>query len=171
MPPLATLGGWIISISVLNHLENFFFFLFALTLGRTRKAIPPPLYKGVGGREVMKPLPWFFDMLQYVGKVLPSVENLSSYWQDEVYSMDAGAAGGLWRHHRWLPSWILPRIINHVTERTGSFLCLTCKLTHKQVGRLILSTGFAFIVETSWKTCIFTQKWLNVTCYLWSHIS
>ena len=41
-----------------------------LTLGHTRKVIPPPWYKGEG---LMQP-PWVFDMLQYFGRILPSVE-------------------------------------------------------------------------------------------------
>ena len=46
-----------------------------LTLGRTRKVIPPPWYKG-GGEEWMEPLPAVFDMLQYFETILPLVESL-----------------------------------------------------------------------------------------------
>ena len=42
-----------------------------LTLGRTRKFIPPPLYKRAG---LIEPLPRFFGMLQYSETILPSVE-------------------------------------------------------------------------------------------------
>ena len=52
--------------------------------------------------------------------------------------MGGGAAGGLWRHQQWSPSWppswILPRIRNQVkTARNCNFLCLTWKITHKYV--------------------------------------
>ena len=45
-----------------------------LTLGRTRKFIPPPWYK-VGGAG-MEPLPGVFDMFQYFETILPLVESL-----------------------------------------------------------------------------------------------
>ena len=47
-----------------------------LTLGRTRKFIPPLWYKGGGGWVFMEPLPRVFDMLQYLGAILPFVESL-----------------------------------------------------------------------------------------------
>ena len=53
----------------------------------------------------MEPLPWVFDMFQYFETILPSVESLWSSLQDEVYFMVGGAAGGLWRHQTWSPSW------------------------------------------------------------------
>ena len=44
-----------------------------LTLGRARKFIPPPWYKGWGGGGVgMEPL---FDMLQYFKRILPLMES------------------------------------------------------------------------------------------------
>ena len=53
--------------------------------------------------------------------------------RNEIYFMDGGTAGGLWRHHQWSPpwppSWILPRIRNQVkTARNGKFLCWTCTI-------------------------------------------
>ena len=77
---------------------------------------------------------WVFDLLQYFEMILPSVESLCSSLQDEVYFMDEGAAGGLWRHQTWSPSWplswILSRIRNQVkTVRINTFLRLTCKMT------------------------------------------
>ena len=57
--------------------------------------------------------------------------------------MGGGAAGGLWRHQQWSPSWppswILPRIRNQVkTARNCNFLCLTWKITHKYVVCIVL---------------------------------
>ena len=79
--------------------------------------------------------------------------------QDEAYFMGVGAAGGLWRHQRWLPSWILPRIRNQVkTARNGDFLCLRWKVTHKQALCRTLATRFTFIVEKSWKNMYFHSK-------------
>ena len=47
-----------------------------LTLGRTRKFISPTWYK-VGGGGWMEPLPGvFFDILQYIEKILPLVDSL-----------------------------------------------------------------------------------------------
>ena len=48
-----------------------------LALGRTRKFIPPPWYKGEG-EGWMEPLPRGFDMLQYLETILPLVESLWS---------------------------------------------------------------------------------------------
>ena len=59
--------------------------------------IPPPWYKGSGGRGggVMEPLPAVFDMLQYFQTILPSVESLCSSQQDKVHFIGGGAARGL----------------------------------------------------------------------------
>ena len=51
-----------------------------------------------------------FDKLQYFETILPSVESLWSFQQDEVHFMGGNAAGGLWRHQQWLH--LLPRIRN-----------------------------------------------------------
>ena len=48
-----------------------------------------------GGWGVMEPLPRVFDMLQYFEKILPSVESLCPFLQDEVYFMGGSTAGGL----------------------------------------------------------------------------
>ena len=53
-----------------------------LTLGHTRKFIPPAWYKG---RVLVEPLPRVFDMLQYFETILSSVESRWSSQQDEVY--------------------------------------------------------------------------------------
>ena len=47
-----------------------------LTLGCTRKFIPPPWYKRGGGEGLVEPLPGVFDMLQYFETILPLVESL-----------------------------------------------------------------------------------------------
>ena len=62
-------------------------------------------WQGEGGGDETPP--WVFDMLQYFETILPSVESVWSSLQDEVYFMGGGAAGGLWCHQTWLPSWIL----------------------------------------------------------------
>ena len=93
-----------------------------LTLGRTRKFIPPPWYKG-GGVGVDGTRPRVFDMLEYSETILPSVEGLWSSLQDKVYFMGGGTAGGMWCHQQWSPSWILPRIRKQVnTTRNCEFL-------------------------------------------------
>ena len=43
-----------------------------VTLGHTRKVIPPPWYK----KGLIEPLPGVFDMLLYFETILPSVERL-----------------------------------------------------------------------------------------------
>ena len=69
--------------------------------------------------------PWVFVLLQYL------IFDILSSLQHEVYFMGGGAAGGLWLHQTWLPSWppswILSRIRNQVkTVRINNFLRLTC---------------------------------------------
>ena len=49
--------------------------LYVLTLGRTRKFIPPPWYKVCVGKGEMEPLPGVCDMLQYFETILPVVES------------------------------------------------------------------------------------------------
>ena len=69
----------------------------------------------------MDPL-WVFDMLQYFETILPAVESFWSSLRVEVYFMGGGAAGGLWRHQTWSPSWILSIIRNQEkTERINIF--------------------------------------------------
>ena len=84
-----------------------------LTLGRTRKLIPPPWYKEVGGgiatpppgfytptvvqgggRGVLQPLPWVFAVLQYLGINLTLIDSLSFNLQDKVNIVGYGTAGG-----------------------------------------------------------------------------
>ena len=108
---------------LIGHLELYKNIFTVLTLGRTRKFIPPPCYKGRG--EVwMKPLPKVFDMLQHFETILPSLESLWSSLQDEVYFMGCGAAGGLWRHQQWSSPWILPRIRNQVKTSRNAHFCV-----------------------------------------------
>ena len=73
-----------------QYFANFPFYFSNLTLGRARKFIPPPWYKGGGGG--WNP-PKVFDILQYFETILPSVESLWSSLK-EVYFMGGGAAGG-----------------------------------------------------------------------------
>ena len=77
-----------------------------------------------GGCWLMEPLLRIFDMLPYLETILPSVEWLWSSQQDEVYFMGGGAAGGLWRHQQWSPSWILPRIRNQVKTAKKVIFCV-----------------------------------------------
>ena len=44
-------------------------------------------------------------MFKYFEKILLSVKSLSSPRQNEVYFIGGGAAGVLWRHRTWSPSW------------------------------------------------------------------
>ena len=127
-----------------------------LTLGRTSKFGPPPWYKEWGWLE---PLSGVCDMLQYFETMFSLVESLWPSYQDEVYFMGGDAAGGLWRHQKWSPSWILPRIGNQVkTARNGKFLCFTWKITHKCTLFMISASRFIFIVERSWKNMYFHPK-------------
>ena len=107
---------------------------------------------------------WVFDLLQYFEMILPSVESLCSSLQDEVYFVDEGAAGGLWRHQTWSSSWILSRIRNQVkTVRIKAFLRLTCEITlHHFIHRLFFY---------SWKKLKnFTHKWPDYLLLLTSHL-
>ena len=123
----------------------------------------------------VEPLPRVFDMLQYFKAILPLVERLRSSRQYEVYSKGSGAAGGLWRHQQWSPSWspfwILMRIRNQVkTATNGSVLCFTCKVTHEYALCIISSTSFTFIVERSWKDMHFHSKRLDHLLLMTSYL-
>ena len=86
---------------------------------RTYTQIYPATYKGGGWS------PQSFWYLQYFETILPSVESLWTTQQDEACFMGVGAAGGLWRHQQWSPSWILPRIRNQVKIAiNGNFFVL-----------------------------------------------
>ena len=65
----------------IRELPFFFFFhklvvSGSLTLGRTRKFIPPLWYKGEGGAGWIEPIPAVFDMLQYFETIVPLVKSL-----------------------------------------------------------------------------------------------
>ena len=107
-----------------------YFKLSLLTLGRTRKFITPPWYKGVVDGTPLRSF-WFvavfWNGFTFSGK--PWIFLTRSF-------MGSCAAGGLWRHQQgspsWPPSWILPRIRNQAkTARNSNFLCFTWKITHK----------------------------------------
>ena len=93
-----------------EYLDVSFLFSLILSLGHTRKFIPPPWYRGVGG-GVMEPRgDWWnpspeFLMLQYFETTLPSMESVWSSQQDEVHFKGVGTAGALWRHQQWSPTW------------------------------------------------------------------
>ena len=59
--------------------------------------------------------------------------------------MGGGAAGGLRSHKQWSPSWILPRIRNHVkTVTNGNFFALrekTSIFTQNWFEHLLLMTS------------------------------
>ena len=94
----------------------------------------------------------FWNNFAFSGKPLIFLTRL------QVYFIGGGAAGGLWRHQQWspswLPSWILPRIRNQV----------------KTVGNSNFCDGMILFLKKVEKTCIFTQNWLN-QLYFWRHIS
>ena len=101
-----------------------------LTLGRARRHTPTV----VQGGEALMELPWVFDMLHYFETILPLVESLWSFLQHEGYFLGGGAAGGLWRHQTWSPSWppswILSRTRNQLkTVWINNLSRLTCKIT------------------------------------------
>ena len=79
----------------------------------------PPTYKHShnltvvqgGWGAVDRTLPLGFCCVAILWKDFTYSRNL---WclQDEVYIMRCSAAGGLWRHPRWSPSWIFSKIKN-----------------------------------------------------------
>ena len=73
-------------------------------------------------------LPLSFWYIVVFRNDLPSVESLWSSLQDQVYFTGGGAAGGLWRHQTWSPSWP-PSCENANLVRTVRiiFLCSTRK--------------------------------------------
>ena len=137
---------------------------------RTYKESHTPTMVQVG---LMETLPRVFDLLHHLETILPSAESLWSSQQDEIYFMGSGAAGGLWRHQIWLPSWppswISSRIKNYVkTASIVNFLCLTYKITHKYFASVYPQDLHLLLKE--FKTCIFTQKWLDHLLFMTSYL-
>ena len=76
----------------------------------------------VQGELMESPPPWSFLFVAVFRNAFDLVYKM------KVYFMGGGAAGGLWRHQQWSPSWILPRIRNQVkTARNGDFFVLEMK--------------------------------------------
>ena len=107
---------------------------------------------------------------------LISIFAMESLWPSLLEEVYLCIAGGLWRHQTRSPSCNFSRTGNQVkTVTINNFLRLISKTTHKQLLWIILSRGFSFIPKRSWKTCIFTQKWLDhlllMTSYLLSIVT
>ena len=127
---------------------------FILILGSTRIFVPPPWHKG--GGDGWNPSPEFLIccsiLKQFYRTPLIFLTRL------QVYFMGVGAAGGLWRHQQWspswLPSWSLERIRNQVKTAGNSNFC----------------DGMILFLKKVEKTCTFTQNWRN-QLYFWRHIS
>ena len=73
------------------------------------------------------PLPSFWYVAVFWNNFTFSGTPLIFLTRLQVYFMGVGAAGGLWRHQQWspswLPSWILPRIRNQVKTAGNSNFC------------------------------------------------
>ena len=124
-----------------------------LILGRTRKFIPPPWYKGRGGW--WSPSHEFFICCSISKRFCLQWKSFDLFNKIRYILLGGGAARGLWRHQQWPPSWILPRI---KTAINGNFLCFTCKIIHKKALCIISSTSFTFIVDRSWNNLHFHSK-------------
>ena len=78
--------------------------------------------------------------------------------------MGSSAAGGLWRHQQWSPSWPPSWIFQELeisqvkTARNGNFFCLTWKITRKYALCMILASRFTFGVKGIWKNMYFHPK-------------
>ena len=115
---------------------------FILILGRTRKFIQPPWHKGGGGMDGI-PLPSFWYVAVFRNNFTFSGKPLIFLTRLQVYFVGGGAAGGLWRHQQWspswLPSWILPRIRNQVKTAGNSNFCDGLILFLKKVEKTCIS--------------------------------
>ena len=102
-----------------------------LTLGRIRKIIPPPWYKGKGG--LMDPPPWVFEILQHFETIFAFSGKLlifSTRW--DICYWRCRCCRPVTSPKSWLLSWICSRIRNQVkTMKINHFLRLTYKITHK----------------------------------------
>ena len=120
-------SGWPAQSSaglVVSHHLTIFLLMKTLisTLEGTRVHRPTNVVPGVGGRGRSWNLPRGFGMLEYSETILPSVESLRSSLQDKLSFMSGGAAGDLWRHQQWSPSWISLWFRNQgETMRNGDF--------------------------------------------------
>ena len=127
-----------------------------------RKVIPPPLYKGVDGTR-----PLNFLTCCSISKRFCLQWKAFDLLNKLTYFMAGGAAGGLWRHQTWLPSWppswILSRIRKQVkTSSIDNFWHI--------------SSLYHFIHKPyfyCWKNLkhAFSLKNGLITCYLWRHNS
>ena len=140
-----------------------------LMLGRRRKVIPSLWHKW----GCWNPSPEFSICCSIWKRFCLHAESLWSSQQDEMYLMDGGAAEGLWRSRTWLPSWppswISSRIKNYVkTASIVNFLCLTYKITHKYFASVYPQDLHLLLKE--FKTCIFTQKWLDHLLFMTSYL-
>ena len=106
-----------------------------------------------------------------ISKRLRLAESLwSSFKQNEVYFMGGGAAGGLWRHQQWSPSWppswILPSIRNQIkTTRNSNFMYFTSKIKHNYT-----LNEYTYCRKKLEKH-VFSPKNGLTTCHLWCYIS
>ena len=118
---------------------------FILILGRTRKFIQPPWHKGGGGMDGI-PLPSFWYVAVFGNNFTFNGKPSIFLTRLQVYFVGGGAAGGLWRHQQWspswLPSWILPRIRNQVKIAGNSNFCDGLILFLKKVEKTCISPKF-----------------------------
>ena len=89
-----------------------------LTLGRTRKFIP---HRGTRGRRGKgldgTPSPVFLICCSISKRFRFKWKAFDLPNKIFVYFTGSGAAGGLWRHQQWSPSWIFPMIRNQAENR------------------------------------------------------
>ena len=102
----------------------------------------PPWHKGGGGMDGI-PLPSFWYVAVFGNNFTFSGKPLIFLTRLQVYFVGGGAAGGLWRHQQWspswLPSWILPRIRNQVKTAGNSNFCDGLILFLKKVEKTCIS--------------------------------
>ena len=135
------------------------------TLGRTRKFISPPWYKGRGGGNKWNPSPEFL-MCYSISKRFYLQWKALDLFNKMVYILwlvELLEACDVTNNGRHLsPSWILPRIRNQVkTASKGNFLALHEKQHINKHFARFQPQDLLLLLEEVEKTCTFTQKWLD----------
>ena len=137
---------------------------------RSHKQRHTPTVVQGGGGVVNGTPPLGFCCVSIFQRDFAFVESLWCVLQDDVYTMDCGAAGGLWRL-QYGSSWILTKIRNYQnTAEIENFWCCSCKIWYRLNKLLLFAYNSCFFLPKKVKNTVFTQKW-RVHLLVMTHLS